>query len=65
MRKIPWHSRRQGETVYHDNKRCTEGNKIEVHYLAAGTGDRPLCKQCIRLNAEDKVAKSEVLNLDK
>jgi len=34
----PWHSKRPGETVHHDNTACTEGNNIETHYFAWGTG---------------------------
>lgn len=30
----PWHSTRPGETVHHDNTRCTEGNNIESYYRA-------------------------------
>ena len=26
--KSPWHSTRSGETVYHNNSNCTEGNNI-------------------------------------
>ena len=46
----PWHSKRPGETVHHDNTACTEGNNIETYYFAKGTGGRPLCKHCERLD---------------
>ncbi len=49
-KKAPWHSTRPGETVHHDNDKCTEGNNIEAHYLAQGTGGRPLCAHCKRLD---------------
>ena len=45
MAKVaPWYSTRIGETVHHDNTKCTEGNNIETHYRRAGTGGLPLCK---------------------
>jgi hypothetical protein len=49
-RTQPWHSTRLGETVHHDNTACTEGNNIEKYYFAWGTGNRPLCKHCERLD---------------
>lgn len=48
----PWHSTRPGEKVHHDNTRCTEGNNIESYYRASGTGGRPLCQHCARLDAQ-------------
>jgi hypothetical protein len=47
----PWHSTRPGERVCHNNTACTEGNNIEKYYFAWGTGNRPLCAHCHRLNA--------------
>jgi hypothetical protein len=53
MPKIyPWHSSRLGETVHHDNTKCTEGNNIETYYKKSGTGGRPLCAHCARLDAQ-------------
>lgn len=49
-----FHSTRPGETRYHDNSACTEGNNIESHYLASGTGGRPLRSHCERLASEGK-----------
>ncbi len=51
MKTYPWHSKRIGETVHHDNTACTEGNNIESYYLVRGTGNRPLCTHCQRLDA--------------
>ena len=48
--KSPWHSTRAGETVHHDNTSCTEGNNIETDYRKPGTGGRPLCNHCARLD---------------
>ena len=49
-RKAPWHSILQ--PVHHDNSRCTEGNNIEPQYLRQGTGGKPLCKHCQRLDEQ-------------
>src|SRR5438876_200660 len=45
--KYPWHSKRPGETVYHDNTVCTEGNNIESYYMAQGTGGRTQYDHCV------------------
>lgn len=50
----PWHSTRLGETVYHNNTLCTEGNNIERYYLAQGTGNKVLCTHCAKLNREGR-----------
>jgi len=49
MRKSPWHSIKQN--VHHDNTRCTEGNNIETENIRQGTGGKPLCDHCARLDA--------------
>jgi hypothetical protein len=51
MAKVPpFHSTRPGETKYHDNNACTEGNNIEKKYWASGKGvGRTLCAHCARL----------------
>lgn len=54
MKVAPFHSKKTGTKVHHNNDKCTEGNNIESHYLAAGTGGLPLCEHCKRLNAEGK-----------
>lgn len=48
---FPWHSTRLGESVYHNNTECTEGNNIERRYYAIGEGGKTLCTHCARLNA--------------
>jgi hypothetical protein len=50
----PFYSTRPGETVHHDNSACTEGDNIETYYKASGTGGKPLCKHCQRLDNEGK-----------
>jgi hypothetical protein len=46
----PWHSTRQGETKYHDNTACTEGNNIERYNFAWGKGNLTLCHHCADLD---------------
>jgi hypothetical protein len=56
MKTTPWFSteakQRAGEeAVHHDNTNCLEGDLIEKNYHRYGTDNRPLCKQCARLDA--------------
>jgi len=39
------------EEVHHDNTVCMEGDNIPKNYQRYGTDNRPLCKQCARLDA--------------
>ncbi len=48
----PWHSIHQ--LVCHNNTLCTEGNNIEPQYRRPGTGGKPLCAHCARLNAQGR-----------
>lgn len=48
----PWHAK--DSHVHHNNTRCTEGNNIEPRNRMSGTGGKPLCNHCSRLNAEGK-----------
>jgi hypothetical protein len=50
----PFHSKKPGITVHHDNSACTEGDNIESYYLESGTGGKPLCAHCSRLDSEGK-----------
>jgi hypothetical protein len=34
------------QSVHHNETRCTEGNNIEPENKRAGTGGKPLCKNC-------------------
>lgn len=47
-----WHSIMQNRC--HNNTACTEGNNIEQRYLQQGTGGKPLCAHCAKLNAEGR-----------
>jgi hypothetical protein len=51
-RKSPWHSIKQ--SVHHDNTLCTEGNNIEHEHLRQGTGGKPLCQLCRKLDADGR-----------
>jgi hypothetical protein len=35
--------------VYHDHDNCPDGRHILPHNKETGTGNRPLCKECIKL----------------
>lgn len=52
MKVPPVHSIK--EQVHHDNNQCTERNNIERENLRQGTGGKPLCQHCARLNAQGK-----------
>ena len=48
-----WHRDRPGET-YHDNTRCGPGSEIPQKDRKPGTGGKPHCSECERLNREGK-----------
>ena len=50
MKVAPFHSKKAGTTVHHNNNKCTEGNNIEAYNRRSGTGGHPLCQHCKRLN---------------
>lgn len=55
MKTSPWHSVKPSDKpVHHDNTQCTEGNNIEKHYRRDGSGGKPLCQHCDRLDREGK-----------
>jgi hypothetical protein len=49
---FPWHSVK--ETHYHNNTTCMAGRKIPVKERVSGTGSKPLCLECYRLNSNGK-----------
>lgn len=54
MPQVPaFHRDRVGET-YHDNSRCGPGSEIPQHERKPGTGGKPHCSECARLNREGK-----------
>jgi len=52
MQTSPWHSIK--ENRHHNNTKCTEGNNIEKENRRSGTGNKPLCEHCARLNGQGK-----------
>jgi len=44
----PWHS--ANSEVYHNNHNCQTGNSIASENIVQGTGGKPLCGECERLN---------------
>ena len=48
MKVQAWHSIKQQK--HHDNTKCTEGNNIERENIRQGTGGKPLCDHCYRLD---------------
>jgi len=44
----PWHS--ANSDVYHNNRNCQTGNSIATENVQQGTGGKPLCEECERLN---------------
>jgi len=55
MKTSPWFSTETEEDskavpVHHDNTSCMDGGSILKNYRRYGTDNRPLCKQCARLD---------------
>lgn len=46
----PWNSIKQN--VHHDNTSCTTGNNIEPENKQRGTGGKPLCAECAKLDGK-------------
>jgi hypothetical protein len=45
----PWYT--SNSDVYHNNRNCQTGNSIAPENLQQGTGGKPLCGECERLNS--------------
>jgi hypothetical protein len=45
----PWYSVNSG--VYHNNPNCQTGNSMDPENVRQGTGGKPLCGECERLNS--------------
>jgi hypothetical protein len=54
MKTNPWYSTEvvdeKSQSIHHNNTSCPEGGSIEKNHRRYGTDNRPLCKQCGRLN---------------
>ena len=48
----PWNSTK--EDHYHDNTKCGPGSEIPPHNRLPGTGNKPKCKDCAKLDSEGK-----------
>ena len=48
--KSPWHA--AGSGVHHSNTSCKIGGSIERERRRPGTGGKPLCNECVTLNAK-------------
>jgi hypothetical protein len=42
------------ENHHHNNSKCGPGSEIPAHNRVAGTGGKPLCRDCSKLNSESK-----------
>jgi hypothetical protein len=45
----PWHS--VNSEVYHNNPNCPRGRRMYPDNVKPGTGNKPLCQECERLNS--------------
>jgi hypothetical protein len=54
VKRAPFHSTKLGDGVYHDNDECPDARSMPALYRAEGTGGRPLCKTCARLDGNDR-----------
>jgi hypothetical protein len=45
----PWHS--VNSEVHHNNPNCQTGNSMDPENVQQGTGGKPLCEECERLNS--------------
>ncbi len=45
----PWYS--ANSDVYHNNRNCHTGNSMNPENVRQGTGGKPLCEECQRLNS--------------
>src|SRR6202011_1784398 len=52
LAKVPaFHSKREG--FYHDTSQCGLGGMISLHNRIQGTGEKPLCKNCAKLQYQE------------
>jgi hypothetical protein len=35
--------------VYHDHDNCPDGKRIKPEHRLSGTGEKPRCKECVKL----------------
>lgn len=56
----PWHSIK--DDVHHNNDECFYGGEIKFRNVRLGTGDKPLCKECLRFEATVRPPKLTVVD---
>ena len=56
----PWHSIK--DDVHHNNDECFFGGEIKFRSVRLGTGNKPLCKDCVRLNDSGRRPKLTVVD---
>jgi len=55
---IPWHSRSPSDrSVNHDETACIEGRNIAASDLVSGTGGRPRCDHCARIQRVEALSR--------
>jgi len=54
MLKVPAYNSKK-EAFHHANSQCGLGLRIAPHNRVSGTGNKPLCKNCKKLNDQDAV----------
>jgi len=57
MLKIPAYNSKK-EAFHHANSKCGLGLRIAPHNRVSGTGNKPLCKNCKKLNDQEAVNRS-------
>jgi hypothetical protein len=55
MLKVPAYNSKK-EAFHHANSKCGLGLRIAPHNRVWGTGNKPLCKNCKKLNDQEAVA---------
>lgn len=59
MKTNPWFSTEtledpQKMVFYHDNTVCVKGSRVEKNHHRYGTDNRPLCRECGKLDADGR-----------
>ena len=57
MLRVPAYNSKK-EAFHHANSKCGLGLRIAPHNRVSGTGDKPLCKNCQKLNDQEAVNRS-------
>jgi hypothetical protein len=57
MLRVPAYNSKK-EAFHHANSKCGLGLRIAPHNRVSGTGNKPLCKNCQKLNDQEAVNRS-------